>query len=193
MATRTALLVVLLVTGTAHAGHGLMNAFADIEWLPPAGRTPADIDYPLDRAVETLRLAIADEPGRFALLLDFQREKLAETDALVRAGDGTAAALAVSAYLDYLERAVALVDGDGTRARTLATALLEHQYIMSVNYLDMPRASRSVVAGIIDAAGARYERLVADLPRTWREAQFFKEEEVRWSWEMARQADLQGL
>ncbi|MEQ8660198.1 MAG: DUF5667 domain-containing protein [Gammaproteobacteria bacterium] len=188
----------LLGSPPAEAGHGLMNAFADIAWLPDAGRTPADADYPLDRAAEAARLAIADDAGRFALLLEFQREKLAEVDAMVRAEHRDAAAVAVAAYVDYLARAAALVDaGDAAvaaqRARTLAGVLLEHRYIMSVNYLDMPRAARGVVGTVIDAASAHYERLVATLPRTFREAQFFREEEVRWSWEVARQADAQGL
>ena len=195
MRGRRAAVVGLLVTlalPPADAGHGLMNAFADIEWLPDPGRTPASPDYALDRAAESARLAIADAPGRFALLLGFLREKLAEVDAMVRAERGAAASVAVAAYRDYLERAAALATSDDA-ARSLASALLEHQYIMSVNYLDLPRGARQVIAEVMTAAAGHYERLRDALPRAFREAQFFKEEEVRWSWETAQQADAQGL
>ncbi len=187
-----ATLLVLAALPTVHAGHGLMNAFADIEWLPDPGRTPASPDYFLDRAAESARLALTDAPGRFALLLELLREKLAEVDAMVRADRRAEAAVAVTAYRDYLERAAGLAASDDA-ARTLAAALLEHQYIMSVNYLDLPRDTRPVIGGVMTAAATHYERLRDALPRTFREAQFFKEEEVRWSWETAQQADAQGL
>jgi hypothetical protein len=190
--TVLATLLVLCSLPPAEAGHGLMNAFADIEWLPEPGRTPANPDYVLDRAAESARLAMADDAGRFALLLELLREKLAEVDAMVRANLRAEAAVAVTAYRDYLERAAALAATDDA-ARTLAGALLEHQYIMSVNYLDLPRDARPVIAEVMTAAGEHYERLRDALPRAFREAQFFKEEEVRWSWETAQQADLQDL
>lgn len=195
MPGRLAALVTLLVLTAVpplYAGHGLMNAFADIEWLPDPGRTPASPDYGLDSAAEAARLALTDGPGRFDLLLEFMREKLAEVDAMVRASRRAEAAVAVTAYRDYLERAAALASGDPA-ARTLAAALLEHQYIMSVNYLDLPRDTRAVIGSVMTAAATHYERLREALPRAFREAQFFKEEEVRWSWETAQQADAQGL
>ncbi len=180
------------------AGHGMMNAFGDVQWLPDPGRTPDRFGYTLDGLAERARLALATDSEAFALALDFAREKLAETDAMVRAEKRDAALRAVAAYQDYLpilERIIATrpqAQATSLRER-FAQALLEHRYIMSVDYLDLPKATRTVIGGVISAATEYYERTLAKLPRAFKAAQFFKEEEVRWAWETATQADAQGL
>ena len=42
-------------------------------------------------------------------------------------------------------------------------------------------------------AGRMYGRIAAQLERKVKESLFFKEEEVRWSTELAEQADIQGI
>jgi hypothetical protein len=50
-----------------------------------------------------------------------------------------------------------------------------------------------VISAVINAATAHYDALTPILTRAFKASQFFKEEEVRWSWETAQQADEQGL
>jgi len=188
----------LLVSSGASAGHGFLNSFGDIAALPAPGRTPDQLGYGLDRLAERARLALTADAERLDVLLDFAREKLAELDAMVRAENTAAATTAANAYIAYLDLAAHAVTelsaefGD-TPARHLADALLEQQYLIAVEYLDLPRASRPVIGIAVAAARAHYARLAAALPRTYRDQQFFKEEEVRWTWELAEQADAQGL
>ncbi|MGE0484216.1 MAG: DUF5667 domain-containing protein [Gammaproteobacteria bacterium] len=191
-------LLALVACAPAQAGHGLMNAFGDIEWLPEPGRTPDQPDYALDGLAERARLAVASVDERLALRLGYAREKLAEAAAMVAAGDAASAGVAIDAYVAHVDAAVADLDAlepaaRATAAGRLANALLEHQYLMSLDYLDQPRDTRTVIARIMGTAQTHYDGLVATLPHSFKEARFFKEEEVRWSWEMALQADKQGL
>ena len=66
-----------LLATNGHAGHGLMNGFGDIEWLPDAGITPAHWAWPLERAAEKLQLSLA-APGAegLVLALGIAREKI---------------------------------------------------------------------------------------------------------------------
>lgn len=189
----------LCLAFNAQAGHGLMNSFAGIEWLPPAGTTPADLTYRIERLLETTELAFADTPeARQALVLDFARERLAEIETLVKANDAKTAAPAITAYAAHLEQALAIVNDLEEAARpahylALATSLLEHQYIVSTDYLDLPRGSRTVLAEVMHSAAQHYAATRARLSRRTQDSLFFKEEEVRWSWEQAQGADAQGL
>lgn len=192
-----ALLVV--VCANAQAGHGFMNAFADVEWLPEPGTLPGDWRYPLERLAERAELALA-APGeaRFALALAFAKEKLAEASAELAAGDAEAARAALAHWGAYVDAAAETVEAEsdeaaGDRRQRLLDALLEHAYIMSIDYVDQPLGTRAVMLPMLDGAVERYERHAAALPRTAKEAMFFKEEEIRWSVEMARQADAQGI
>jgi hypothetical protein len=71
----------------------------------------------------------------------------------------------------------------------VATALLEHQYILSVIYEELPAAARPVVLQVIGGAQERYQDVTKLLPSKKKGALFFKEEEVRWSVQMATRAD----
>lgn len=175
-----------------------MNSFARIDWLPPAGTTPADLTYRVERWLEETELAFADTPRRLPLVLGFARERLAETEALIRADDAEQAGLAIVAYTSHLVQASAIVNDLEEVARpaaslALAMALLEHQYIVSTDYLDLPRESRAVLADVMRTAATHYAGARARLTRRTQDSLFFKEEEVRWSWDQAQGADAQGL
>ena len=45
-----------------YAGHGFMNSFEDVEWLPEPGTTPDQIGYRLDNWHEQASLAIETDP-----------------------------------------------------------------------------------------------------------------------------------
>lgn len=189
----------LACTQVAHAGHGLMKAFGEVEWLSDPGRTPDQIGYAFDLWGERARLAVASNPAeRYMLGLQFAREKLAEIDAAIKQNRAPSADVAIVAYRKYIGIAADVVATEGAirsseLAQKFAIALLEHQYIISVNYLDLPRESRPIIAQVIEAAVAEYERNSPRLNEAFKATLFFKEEEVRWSWEVAQQADRQGL
>jgi len=186
-------LALALCCAAAQAGHGLINSFADIEWLPPPGTTPDSVAWSLDRADEALRLRLAStDAARLALLREHARERLAEVDAMVRAGEPAAAARAGEAYASILDAMTDLL-GDADSQRRQAEDLLAHQYMLSTNYLDLPRDARRAILPVIESAAVRYARLARELPQRTRDALFFKEEEVRWSRDMAVAADEQGL
>lgn len=188
----------LLPAPGATAGHGMLNSFAGIEWLPAPGVLPGEAAYRLDDWDERLRARAARAPeARLGRCLDFAREKLAELEATVDARNAAGAARAVAAYRDRLACAASAVAAagpqSGTLAERLATALLEHQYIVSTGYMDRPRDARRVIAQMIAVAAALYADTVAGLSAQRRESLFFREEEARWSWQMALAADEQGL
>lgn len=183
----------------AQAGHGFMNSFADVEWLPEPGRTPDQFGYRLDNWHEQAALTIeTDVSRRFALSLEFAREKLAEIEAMVVTNQPQAARSALAQYASYLEVAEDSLLAHTSEQREefrlrYAKALLEHQYVLSVNYLDLPRTSRSVMLEAMKTAGKSYKPVAEQLERKVKASLFFKEEEVRWSTELAEQADIQGL
>jgi len=195
------LLISLMVAApsTAGAGHGLMSAFGDVERLPNPGRTPDQIAYVFDRWEEHARLALASTAtARYILSLQFAREKLAEIESLVRRNIIVSTHVAIAAYTEYIgiaAREIATLDKQTQRNfdQQYAIALLEHQYVMSVNYLDLPRDSRRLISEVIDAASAQYELISPRLDDAFKATLFFKLDEVRWSWEVAQQADKQGL
>src|SRR5262245_19644904 len=186
----------LLVPEAAFAGHGFMSAFGNIEWLPEPGRTPDSSWYSLDTWQEEGRLLLARDPeAKFRLCLTFARKQLAELEAMVKAEDAAAAETAAGRYQAYVDRAQSIVN-EATEpatkealAESMATALLEHQYILSVIYEELPAGTRAVVPRVITMAQDRYQGIAKLLPPKKKGALFFKEEEVRWSVEMATRAD----
>jgi hypothetical protein len=186
----------LLVPRAAFAGHGFVSAFGNIEWLPEPGRTPDSPWYRLDAWQEEGKLLLARDPEtKTRLCLSFAREKLAELEAMVKAENAPAAEIAAGRYRDYVDRAQRIVS-DGTEpaakealAEVMANALLEQQYILSVIYEDLPAGARAVVPRVIAAAQERYQDITKLLSPKKKGALFFKEEEVRWSVQMATRAD----
>jgi len=190
------LLCFLLVPEASLAGHGFMSAFGNIEWLPEPGRTPDSPWYRLDAWQEEGKLLLARDPeAKTRLCLSFAREKLAELEAMVKAENAPAAEIAAGRYRDYVDRAQRIIS-EGTEPTTketltevMASALLEHQYILSVIYEELPAAARAVVPRVIAVAQECYQDISKLLSAKKKGALFFKEEEVRWSVQMAMRAD----
>ena len=189
----------MLVTANGLAGHGLMNSFGGIDWLPDPGATPNQFVYRIDLMDEGVALRLArSRDEELALYLGFAREKLAEASAMIKGGDATSATVAIDVYRDYIERAAATIGDDPADAapdcqHRFITALLEHIYIMSLEYLDMPLEIRAAVSPVFTSTMDHYDAQSAKLSKREKDALFFKEEEVRWSLEMIRQADLQRI
>lgn len=177
------------------AGHGFVTAFGNIEWLPEPGRTPDSAWYILDAWQEEGQLWLARTPeAKLQLCLTFAREKLAEVEAMVRAENTPAAETAAGRYQVYIDRAKQLALGTKittreTVAEAMANALLEHQYILSIIYEELPANARAVVPQVISVAQEQYEDITQLLSPKKKGALFFKEEEVRWSVQMATRAD----
>jgi hypothetical protein len=188
--------MVLLNLTSALAGHGFMTAFGNIEWLPEPGRTPDSAWYKLDAIQEEGKLLLAgDSAEKTQLCLSFAREKLAELEAMIKAENAQAAQVAADYYRAYLTRAKTLIDEQPEQtqkemlAETMVNALLEHRYILSVDYPDLPASTRALILKVAADAGERYQEIVKLLPAKKKGALFFKEEEVRWSLQMAERAD----
>src|SRR5215510_2018364 len=178
----------LLVGETTLAGHGFMSAFGNIEWLPEPGRTPDSSWYRLDAWQEEGKLLLARDPeAKTHLCLTFAREKLAELEAMIKTENAPAAEIAAGRYREYVDRAQRLINDQTettskeTLAEMMANALLEHQYILSVIYEELPASTRAVVPRVITTAQECYQDITKILPPKKKGALFFKEEEVRWS------------
>jgi len=216
--TRSSLisLFVLLAAYPAFAGHGFMSAFGNIEWLPEPGRTPDSAWYTLDTWYEEGQLWLAATPQeKFQLALAFAGEKLAEAESMLTTQNTAAAQIATNQYWYYIDRAeqaIATLPGEQEEigqgsvelVERLATALLEHQYILTIIYTDLTNLtnltdlteltpeSRSVLREVFTTAQKRYAAIADRLPRKTRGALFFKEEEVRWYIAMAIRTDEQS-
>jgi len=186
----------LLAVGPILAGHGFMSAFGNIEWLPEPGRTPDSSWYRLDAWQEEGKLLLArDAESKARLCLTFAREKLAELEAMVKAENVAAAEIAAAQYNAYIDRTKHVIT-DGPEppvkealAEVMANALLEHQYILSVIYEELPASTRTIVPHVITTAQERYQDITKLLPAKKKGALFFKEEEVRWSVQMATRTE----
>ena len=178
----------------ALAGHGFVSTFGNIEWLPEPGRTPDSVWYQLDAVQEQSRLFLSQNVAeKIALHLTFAREKLAEVEAMIKIEDQAAAETAVERYRAYLTQTQQLISSADKNkeslAETMATALLEHQYIFSVIYEELPAGPRIVVPTVIEIAQQHYQDVIQFLSRKKKGALFFKEEEVRWSVQMVLRAE----
>jgi hypothetical protein len=200
MTSRLVLLALLIsVTNAARAGHGLINSFAGIDWLPEAGLVPVDFGWRVDRwaeHIDVMRAPTAE--AAIELLNAHAMERLAEAVLLVKRMKGAAAEPALEDYASLLEQLstrIGTLEGEArtTAQLTFAARLLEAQYILSTEYLDLPREHRTALAPAVEAAQRQYQAQRAPLSRRQQESLFFREEEVRWSWEQAQAADAQGL
>jgi hypothetical protein len=187
-------LVLLFVPTPALAGHGFVSTFGNIEWLPEPGRTPDSVWYQLEAVQEEGQLLLAhDDAEKVPLCLTFAREKLAEVEAMIKIEDKAAAETAVERYREYITRAQQLIsnadENKESLAETMATALLEHQYILSIIHEELPAEPRVIVPAVIEVAQQHYQDVIQFLSRKKKGALFFKEEEVRWSVQMMLRAE----
>ncbi len=196
--------LILFASYPAFAGHGFMSAFGNVEWLSEPGRTPDSTWYRLDTWYEEGQLWLAETPlEKFQLSLSFAGEKLAEAENMLNVQNTAAAQIATDQYWSYIDRAeqaIATPPGEQEEisqgrvelVERLATALLEHQYVLTIIYTELPKLpleARSVLREVFTIAQKRYAAVADRLPRKTRGALFFKEEEVRWSIEMAIRTD----
>lgn len=184
------LLLCPFLPSLAFAGHGFSSTFGNIEWLPEPGRTPDGALYRLDAVREAGQLLLArTDDAKVRLCLTFAREKLAELEAMVKAEKVDAAKTAMERYFLYVNRAWQLTTESTTEKEALAdlmaNAFLEHQYILSVIYEELPASTRAVLFEVIAAAQEKYQGVIKLLSPKKKGALFFKEEEVRWSVQMA--------
>lgn len=190
--------VLLGFNPSVFAGHGLINSFAGIDWLPEPDSTPADFLWRLECWQEARALAKLDSPlARTAMRLRLARERLAEAVTEVARHHPADAETALDAYAALIIAAREDLEAANSDAvaefRRYAETLLEHRYILATEYFDLPRDARPVLSSGVKAATAQYTRVRARFSRRERESLFFKEEEVRWAWEQAQAADAQGL
>jgi hypothetical protein len=180
------------------AGHGMVTSFASIEWLPEPGRTPDEAFYFLDGWKESRELAAARTSQEKAdVSLRIAREKLAEIEAMVRAGNDPAAEIAAGRYRALVADALSALRSGADApteqsetaelARSLCQALLEHRYILSVDYETLPPERRGILVGVAEEADAAYRTAAPHLARKDRDPLSFKESEVRWSVRAAMQ------
>jgi len=187
------------LVSAAQAGHGLINSFAGIEWLPEAGLLPVDFGWRVDCWAEKFEVSQADSAeDAVGLLHAHAMERLAEAVLLVKRGQAGAAGPALEAYAGLLAETAARIDKLDEPGRTsarlaFAARLLEARYIVSTEYPDLPREHRKVLGPAMEAAQGAYQAQRAPLSRRNQESLFFREEEVRWSWEQGLAADAQGL
>ena len=112
---------------------------------------------------------------------------------MAKAEKTEAAKTAAERYRLYIDRAQRLTaentSDKESLADTIANALLEHQYILSVIYEELPAGTRAVMTEVIAAAQEKYQFVAKLLSPKKKGALFFKEEEVRWSVQMATRAE----
>ncbi len=186
----------LFVCTQCLAGHGLMNAFSDIAWLPEAGVTPDEFYYQGDKIAETIELSLTDTPEKkFYLLASHANERLAEMDRMVIELKVEAAKEALLGYKMILDEMTSLVveKNNSVLADLLTNQLLENQYIISSQYLDYPKSTRNLVFRIKKTAEEAQEKIDPAVSASLKGSLFFKTEEIRWSWATAIRADEQGL
>lgn len=186
--------LLFLVTATAMGGHGFMTAFGNIEWLPEPGQTPDQTWYAADLIQEAASLWAADTPNeRLKLSLQFAREKLAELEAMLMSENSDAAKTAIDQYWNYLGRAKDSIPPHKERKQqevaemteTLTNHILEHQYILTIIFYDLPVPLRTPLKVFFRESQKFYPTVADQMPRKKRGSLFFKEEEVRWAIEMA--------
>ncbi len=180
------LLLFFFLPPFVYGGHGLINTFASIEWLPEPGRTPDSPLYFLDGWREGYRLFMAsDRREKIRRALGIAREKLAELEAMAREEKKEAALIAAELYNDYIRLALRETEGMDSEREKLAEdfcqAMLEHQYILSNIYGDLPRKTRTLLPQVVQKSQEAYRKAKAWLSPKKQGAFFWKEDEVRWS------------
>ena len=191
--------VLALVSQQPNAGHGFMNSFSEVQWFPDPGTLPSEMAYHLDMLQEQFKLSITSTPSeKISLVLELALEKLSEASTEIKRGLVESTLLALNNYERYMDLAESLVtDGDPDKRQIDSPEIIqkqfEHAYLIGVDYTDMPLGSREMFADFFAKNLARHEKLKTMLDKKAIDSLFFKEEEIRWSIEMTKQADLQKI
>ncbi len=191
------LLCLYLLPIRTDAGHGLMNSFGNIEWLPDAGINPDQIFYPIDAWAEKIESFFStDSVGALAIYLKLSKEKLAEIVEMTKQDLVTEASVAEQQYLRYLSTISDEnfykdnVSSTNSELKLLNT-LLEHRYILAIEYPDLPPITRKkVILKINNELETLYTKVESRIPQTQKDSLFFRKDEVAWIWEIAEESDL---
>ena len=184
-----------LFSFSAHGGHGFYNSFATIEWLKSPGSTPENLFYSAEVFAEDFSLSRAKTlQARHKISLDYAEEKLAESISLFATDSLLAAARSTQLYAKYLDdsqkTALQLMKIENHELiQNLAERLLQHQYILSVEAIQLSDKSYIDATQLNQAIGVRYENIIANTSRDFQDSHFFKKEEVKWSWEASSRSD----
>lgn len=178
-----------LLSFSAHGGHGFYNSFATIEWLNNPGGTPENLFYSAEVFAEDFSLSRAKNlQARHKLSLKYAEEKLAESVSLFTRDKLSAADQSTLLYFKYLDdsqkTALQLMKIENHELiQNLAERLLQHQYILSVEAIQLSDKSYIAAVQLNKAIKIRYEATIANTSRDFQDSHFFKKEEVKWSWE----------
>ena len=178
-----------LLSFSAHGGHGFYNSFATIEWLNNPGGTPENLFYSAEIFTENFNLSRAKNlQARHKLSLKYAEEKLAESVSLFTRDRLSAATRSTLLYIKYLDdsqkTALQLIKTENHELiQNLAERLLQHQYILSVEAIQLSDKSYIAAVQLNKAIKIRYETIIANTSRDFQDSHFFKKEEVKWSWE----------
>ena len=185
----TVFMLSALLSFSAHGGHGFYNSFATIEWLNNPGGTPVNLFYSAEVFVEDFNLSRAKNlQARHNLSLKYAEEKLAESVFLFTRGRLSAATRSTLLYIKYLDdsqkTALQFIKTENHQLiQNLAERLLQHQYILSVEAMQLSGKSYIEAVQLNKTMGIRYANIIANTSRDCQDSHFFKKEEVKWSWE----------
>ena len=185
----TVFMLSALLSFSAHGGHGFYNSFATIEWLNNPGGPPVNLFYSAEVFVEDFNLSRAKNlQARHNLSLKYAEEKLAESVFLFTRGRLSAATRSTLLYIKYLDdsqkTALQFIKTENHQLiQNLAERLLQHQYILSVEAMQLSGKSYIEAVQLNKTMGIRYANIIANTSRDFQDSHFFKKEEVKWSWE----------
>ena len=172
----------------ALAGHGFMNSFANIEWLPDAGLTPNQSFYFLDSVAEKIEILFSQrERHQGETYLKLSKEKLAEIVEMANNEGPEEAQLAERHYFEYLNRAFEENGGEkNEKYLTILKTILEHRYILGFEYQELSKdGSQEIIKSTDLNLHSLYTKIEELIPRSLGDSLFFKKDEINWIWEIA--------
>jgi hypothetical protein len=189
------LAISLAAPGYINAGHGFFNSFEGVPWLPEPGLMPGQFAYFIDEAIEKFQTSsYVDSLATKKRYLAFAEEKLAEGVALFKDNNTSHHAQIENSYAHYLTNlhqsfSVNQSADETNYQQYCADRLLQHMYILSIEVLDSDRSTAKHFLTLNEIASEHYHALIENLSRDFFDSHFFKKEEVKWSWEIALEAD----
>ena len=173
---------------SALAGHGFMNSFANIEWLPEAGLTPNQSFYFLDSFAEKIEILLSQREGHQGeAYLKLSKEKLAEIVEMAKKERTEETQLATRHYFEYLNRAFEENGNEKSQKYlTILTTILEHRYILGFEYPELTEGDgQQIIRNTDSALNSLYKKIEELIPRHLSDSLFFKKDEINWIWEIA--------